>query len=136
MESDCIHNKVWYECPDCQQQTGATQMDFKQYVRKPFLVEAVRITRDNIGEVADLVGELKQKDDGDPFIQVKRELVPNIYRVFLGFWMTRKGDRIRCYSPKVFKEQFTTPDTEVVAWVDFLNNGGVENSRTRQDASS
>lgn len=108
-------------------------MDFTQYVRKPFIVEAVRVTKDNIAEIADLVGELKTKeDDGAPFIQVDRKLVPNIYRVYIGFWMTRMGDHIRCYSPKVFREQFVPADTEVVTWVDFLNNGGVEKSRTRQ----
>lgn len=107
-------------------------MDFKNFVRKPFVVEAVRVTKENISEIADLVGELKEKDDGTPFIYVDRRLVPNVYRVFPGFWMTRMGDHIRCYSNKVFQEQFVDADPQVVAWVDFLDNGGVENSRTRQ----
>lgn len=105
-------------------------MDFKPYVRKPFVVEAVEVTEDNIAEIAKYVGELKAKDDGTPFILVDRRLVPNIYRVYPGFYMTRMGDHIRCYSKKVFFDQFTECTTEIQTWVDFLNAGGVENSRT------
>ncbi len=106
-------------------------MEFNEYVRKPFLVEAVEVTEENIGEVAKYVGELREKDDGTPFIYVDRRLVPNIFRVYPGFFMTRMGDHIRCYSRKVFNEQFSESSPEIVAWVDFMQNGGVENSRTK-----
>lgn len=86
--------------------TDTNTLDFSEYVRKPFTVEAVEVTEENIGEVAKYVGELKSKDDGTPFIQVDRRLVPNIFRVFPGFYMTRMGDTVRCYSRKVFLEQF------------------------------
>ena len=95
-------------------------MDFKDYVRKPFVVEAVEITAENIAEVAHLVGDLREKDDGTPYIYVDRRLVPNIYRVYPGFYMTRMGDHIRCYSRKVFHEQFTLANSEIIAWVDSL----------------
>lgn len=106
-------------------------MDFIEFVRKPFIVEAVEITVDNISEIADLVGELKEKPDGTPFIFVDRHLVPNVYRVYPGFWMTRMGDHIRCYSRKVFREQFTESSEEIQTWVDFMNNGGIENSKVK-----
>lgn len=107
-------------------------MEFNTYVRKPFLVEAVEVTEGNIAEIAKYVGELKAKDDGTPFIFVDRRLVPNVYRVYPGFYMTRMGDHIRCYSRKVFHEQFTESSPEIQVWVDFLNAGGVENSRVVQ----
>lgn len=108
-------------------------MEFNQYVRKPFVVEAVEVTDANIAEVAKYVGELRAKDDGTPFIFVDRRLVPNIFRVYPGFFMTRMGDHIRCYSRKVFFEQFTQSTPEIQTWVDFMNAGGVENSRVAQD---
>ena len=97
-------------------------MEFNEYVRKPFLVEAVEITEENIGEVAKYVGELREKDDGTPFIYVDRRLVPNIFRVYPGFYMTRMGDHIRCYSRKVFNEQFVMGEPDIIAWVDFMQN--------------
>ncbi len=102
-------------------------MEFNEYVRKPFLVEAVEITEENIGEIAKYVGELREKDDGTPFIYVDRRLVPNIYRVYPGFFMTRMNDHIRCYSRKIFNEQFVKSQPDFVSWVNFLNNDpGVE----------
>ncbi len=99
-------------------------MEFTEYVRKPFLVDAVEITEENIGEIAKYVGELREKDDGTPFISVDRRLVPNIFRVYPGFYMTRMGDHIRCYSRKVFNEQFVKGEPDIVSWVEFLKNSG------------
>lgn len=81
-------------------------MEFNAYVRLPFEVEAVEITEDNIEELAQFIGELKEKEDGTPYIAVDRKLIPNVYRVFPGFWLTRMGKKHRCYAPKIFKEQF------------------------------
>lgn len=81
-------------------------MEFKPFVRKPFTVDAVEVTKENIEELAPLIGTLRSKDDGTPYIQVDRRLVPNIYRVYPGFWMTKMGDNVRCYSKRIFNEQF------------------------------
>jgi hypothetical protein len=97
-------------------------MQFTTYVRKPFSVEAVQVTRENIGEIAELVGTLREKDDGTPYIQVDRRLVPNIYRVYPGFWLTKMGDNIRCYSKRIFGDQFTLSTTDIENWVRFMNN--------------
>lgn len=96
-------------------------MEFNTFVRKPFKVEAVEITEDNIEELAEFIGELREKDNGTPYIQVDRRLVPNIFRVYPGFWMTRMGDNIRCYSKKIFNEQFTQTTPEIDVWVNFMN---------------
>jgi hypothetical protein len=81
-------------------------MYFNTYIRKPFVVEAVEITEENINEVAEFVGTVRKKEDGTSYIQVDRRLIPNVYRVYPGFYMTRMGDNIRCYSAKIFTEQF------------------------------
>lgn len=96
-------------------------MEFNTFVRKPFTVEAVEVTKDNIKDVAEFVGTLKEKDDGTPYIQVDRRLVPNIYRVYPGFWMTKMGDNVRCYSKRIFNEQFTQTTPEIDGWVKQLN---------------
>ena len=82
------------------------ELEFKTFVRKPFVVEACEVTKENIAEIAPLVGTLREKEDGTPFIQVNNRLVPNISRVYPGFFMTRMGENIRCYAKRIFKEQF------------------------------
>lgn len=111
------------------------EFEFTNYARKPFTVEAVEITEENLADIANTfhIGDVKETDSGKPcrpYILVDRRVVPNIFRVYPGFFMTRLGDQIRCYSPKIFREQFTVATTEIMSWVDFMNNGGVENSRT------
>lgn len=101
-------------------------MEFATYVRKPFVVQAIEVTRENIAEVAKHVGDLREKEDGTPFILVDRRLVPNVYRVYPGFWMTKMGENVRCYSRKIFNEQFTPHSVEIQQWVDFLNSDGAE----------
>ena len=96
-------------------------MEMTKFTRKPFIVDAVEITDDNIEEVAKDVGDIRHKDDGTPYILVDRRLVPNVTRVYTGFWMTKMGDNVRCYSKKVFKEQFVQNDESIQAWVDHLN---------------
>lgn len=99
-----------------------TQMEFTTFVRKPFLVEAVEITAENIEEVAKFVGDLRQKEDGTPFILVDRRLVPNVYRVYPGFFMTKMGENVRCYSRKIFREQFIEKDKAPEFTADFFGN--------------
>ncbi len=96
-------------------------MEFNRFVRKPFVVEAVEVTEENIEEIAEYVGTLRKKDDGSSYIQVDRRLIRNVFRVFPGFWMTRMGDNIRCYSKRVFTDQFTVITPDVEDWVTFMN---------------
>lgn len=98
-------------------------MEFATFVRKPFVVDAIEITVENIGDVAKYVGDLKEKDDGTPYILVDRRLVPNVYKVYPGFFMTKMGENIRCYSKKIFTDQFMEKDETIQPWLDFLEGG-------------
>ena len=100
-----------------------TRMNFTTYVRKPFIVEAIEVTPDNISEVSKYVGDLREKEDGTPYILVDRRLVPNIDRVYPGFFMTKMGENIRCYSRRIFKDQFMAQNEQIKPWVDFMVNG-------------
>lgn len=98
-------------------------MEFVTHVRKPFPVEAVEITADNIEEVATYVGDLRNKEDGTPYILVDRRLVPNVAKVYIGFFMTKMGENVRCYSRKIFHEQFMVQDDSIRQWLDYLTQG-------------
>lgn len=95
-------------------------MDFNEFVRKPFIVEAMEITKENITEVSKYIGDIEVNEDGSKFIRVDKNLVPNVTRVYPGFYMTRMGDYIRCYSRRVFFEQFTPLTGDIQKWVTFL----------------
>lgn len=89
-------------------------MEFSTYTRKPFTVEATRITAENIEEVAKLIGDIRTKEDGTPFIVVNRRIIPSISRVYVGYWLTQMGDNLRCYSDKVFTDQFIVSSDSVI----------------------
>lgn len=87
-------------------------MEFTQFVRRPFVVDAVQITEENMEEVAKLIGDVRTKD-GSKHIALDRRLVPNVPRAYVGWWMTMLGDNYRCYSPKVFKAEFIEHEPEI-----------------------
>jgi hypothetical protein len=95
-------------------------MNFTTFVRKPFVVDAVEVTAENISEVAKYVGDLREKEDGTPYILVDRRLVPNVFRVYPGFFMTKMGENVRCYSRKIFREQFIVQTPEIKPWVEVM----------------
>lgn len=80
-------------------------MEFTEFNRKPFKVQAVEITAENMEEVAQFIGTVKTKGDLT-FIALDRRLVPNVSRAYVGWWFTILDQNYRCYAPKVFHEQF------------------------------
>lgn len=91
-------------------------MEFTKYVRKPFMIEAIQITEENMQEVCDMIGfEIRHKD-GQPYIVVNKKIVPNGYRAYVGQWVTRMGNNIRCYPKRVFDDQFIDYGPEWSSW--------------------
>lgn len=97
-------------------------LEYSTFVRKPFTVEAVEVTDENIEEIAQFCGTLREKENGQKFIQVDRRLVPNVFRIYPGFWMTKMDDNVRCYSRRIFTEQFARNNPEIENFVKFMNN--------------
>lgn len=99
-------------------------MDFATFVRKPFTVEAVEVTEENIAEIAEvmMIGTLRHKENGSPYIQVNRRLFPNLFRIYPGFWVTKMGDsdNIRCYSQRIFNNQFVRNTVDVKPWLEYF----------------
>lgn len=83
-----------------------TNDDFELFIRTPFVVKATKITEDNIEDVAQMLGEVRTKANGEKYIALDRRVVPNVSKAFIGWWVTALNGNIRCYAPKVFKEQF------------------------------
>lgn len=108
-------------------------MEFANYVRLPFLLEAVEVTVDNIEELAPLAGELRHKEDGTPFIHVNKKLVQNVFRVYTGFFITRMGDNVRCYSPKVFQREFTAMNSD---WAAYFGMGETPDNKNTEVESA
>ena len=94
-------------------------LTFNSFVRRPFLVAAVQITADNIDQLAGMLGEVKEKEDGEKHILLDRRIVPNIKRAFIGWWVTKLDDNLRCYSPKVFEREFEVQDG---AWETYFSS--------------
>ena len=89
-------------------------MEFTKFVRTPFQVEAVEITEENIAEVAKLIGVLCVKTK-ETYIAVDRRIVPTVSKAGVGWFVTRMGESYRCYSPKVFTDQFV-PRHDEMTW--------------------
>lgn len=104
-------------------------IEFTSFIRKPFRVEAIEITRENIHELSEMIGEFKEDDSG-PYIEADPTKVPTVNRVVPGYWITKMGKNIRCYSAKVFHEQFT----ELTASLDRLMRKVDEETREAVNA--
>lgn len=96
-------------------------MEMSTFLRRPFYIEAVEITKENIEEVAKKVGELRHSEEHGTYIQVNRDILPNMHQVFVGYFMTKMGKNVRCYSPELFHEQFTPKTDAIDEWVSFVN---------------
>jgi hypothetical protein len=90
-------------------------MEFNEFVRRPFKVEATRITEENIEEIAKMIGEVKTKGN-EKFILLDKRIVPSMNRAYVGWWVTRFNDNLRCYSNKIFTEQFMPHTDEWNNW--------------------
>lgn len=106
-------------------------MEFTEYIRKPFSVNGIEITEENMGEVAKLVGIVRRKD-GVRFIALDRRLVPNVTRAFAGWYLTSVGDKFRCYAPKLFRAQFMERTEAEDDW-DHMLPDGVEPEYDEED---
>lgn len=99
-------------------------MEFTRFIRKPFTVEAVEVTVENIHELSQFIGDFGEDENG-PYIQADRKKVPTVFRVVPGYWVTKMGSQIRCYSARVFMDQFIETSGPIEDWVKYINEGQV-----------
>lgn len=100
-------------------------MEYKKYMRKPFTVDAVEITEENMEECAKYIGDVKE-EDGVRYILVDKRLVPNVTKVTVGYFMTRFKSRVgfktRVFSPQMFRGEFVSMTPDLDEWLVYLDN--------------
>lgn len=97
-----------------------TDFDFVEHIRKPFSVFAVRVTKQNMEDIAPFVGEIEILD-GKKFIQADRHKCQSSLKVWPGYYVTKHGKKVRVFSRKAFEEQFHPMGEDVAPWVEYLN---------------
>jgi|SRR5580765_2320764 hypothetical protein len=110
--------KLW---PNNKKHEQGSPMEFARFVRKPYVVRGIEITVDNIEEVAKYIGEFRMDEvDGTKYIVVDSNLVPNMDYVYPGYFMTKMGRNVRCYTKRVFNNQFVLETEELKPFLEFM----------------
>lgn len=83
------------------------KLQFRTFERKPFRVEAVKITEENIDEIGELIGEVRiHRRTKHKFIITNPKIVSEVGMVYIGWYLTRFKGRYRCYKPIAFEKEF------------------------------
>lgn len=78
------------------------------WLRKTFYVEAVRVTKENISEVAEFCGGVVENTDGTPFVRVPNQNPANERQTqaYPGDWVLVRGDSVKSFPNKAFRRNF------------------------------
>ena len=90
-------------------------IDTAIYIRKPFEVEAVEVTEENIEAVKEWCqGNLQTEENGKRFIKVRvaRALNERQTKAYPGDWVLYAGTGFKVYTPKAFLKTFVPKDGE------------------------
>ena len=80
-----------------------------KYARKPFLVDSIQVTAENMEDVAKWCeGTLETNSRGDQFIRVAvhRPLYDRQTKAFAGDWVLFAGNGFKVYTVKAFETSF------------------------------
>lgn len=96
----------------------------KKMVRAPYIVDVIEVTEANMEELNKIIGytEICEDDEG-PYILANRRVLQYPPRVRPGFFVTKVAvsDRLQCFPPNIFAEQFT--DYQDVVTFEFDEEG-------------
>jgi hypothetical protein len=84
-------------------------LETKKYVRKPFQIDAVQVTEDNMAEVAKWVqGDIRTDADNKKYIKVRvhRPMNNRQTQAYAGDHVLYAGTGFKVYTPKAFKDSF------------------------------
>lgn len=96
-------------------------MKTHKFARKPFYVDAVRVTEDNINEVAAWCqGEVLTDPEEGQYIKVRvhRPLTEDQTKAFIGKWILFAGTGFKVYTAKAFDKSFEKVKTLTKAQAD------------------
>jgi len=87
-------------------------METRKFARKPFFVDAVRVTSENMERVAEWCqGDVNtiQHDSGEEKyvkVRVHRPMNDRQTQAFVGDWILYAGTGFKVYTPKAFEKSF------------------------------
>lgn len=95
-------------------------MKTHKFARKPFYVDAVRVSEANMEEVAAWCeGEILETSDGRYIsVQVYRPINERQTQAFIGDWVLFSGNGFKVYTPKAFDKSFEKVKTLTKAQAD------------------
>lgn len=92
-------------------------METSKYVRKSFDVDAIRVTDDNIEEVAQWCGgtieaphALSLEEDKHIKVRVRYPISERQTKAFVGDWVLNSGRGFKVYTNNAFNKQFVISD--------------------------
>ena len=90
-----------------------------KYVRKPFYIEAVRVTAENMDEVAKWARGTIHVDGEERYIKIKVHRPLNIRQTqaFVGNWVLSAGTGFKVFTAKAFAENFELVEKPIPAGV-------------------
>lgn len=83
-------------------------LETTQYIRKPFNIDAVKVTSQNMSEVAKWVdGDIRTDDLGQYVkVRVHRPLNERQTKAYVGDWVLYAGTGYKVYTDKAFRNSF------------------------------
>ena len=87
-------------------------METRKFARKPFFVDAVRVTSENMERVAEWCqGDVNtiqngQSDERYVKVRVHRPMTDRQTQAFVGDWVLYAGTGFKVYTPKAFEKSF------------------------------
>lgn len=83
-------------------------IETSKYTRKPFEVEAIQVTAENMDEVAQWCGGTVTTEGDTKFIKVEIDRVLNERqtKAFIGDWVLKQNDSYKIYTSKAFRKSF------------------------------
>lgn len=87
-------------------------MKTAKFTRKPFEVDAVQVTAENINDVAKWCQGEVVNEDGQQFVKVRvlRVLNDRQTKAFIGDWVLYAGTGYKVYTAKAFQKSFVARD--------------------------
>jgi hypothetical protein len=100
-----------------------SDLEVKVYLRKPFTVDAVRVTARNMPDVAVWCdGNIIETVDGPKIkVNVKRPLSPKQTIANIGDWVLSSDSGFKVYTAPSFENNFDPVESVEISIVDILN---------------
>jgi hypothetical protein len=123
---------IWTRCKVClvvlptsapNSERETVMLETQKYRRKPFFVEAVQVTQDNLEAVASWTGgkvqtldAVAEKNQNAPYVKVNvpRAVTERQTQAFIGDWVLKAGSGFKCYTDKAFKKSFDLREEQPV----------------------